>query len=102
MTFDDNICYCRQVSLRKLITFVRQAHPQHVSQMAACLGAGTGCGWCIPMLQSILEKARASGEFDLPLKPEEYAAARDEYRRHQEQRHEFEPRSPTPPDNESS
>jgi NAD(P)H-nitrite reductase large subunit len=53
MNLDDKICYCYDVPLRKLIHFARRTRPSRCSQMTDCLGAGTGCGWCIPFLKRI-------------------------------------------------
>lgn len=80
---DDEICYCYHVSLRKLQNYARRERPQHASQMSECLGAGTGCGWCIPFLRQIAAKA-ADPDFALDQSPEAYAAARDEYRQRRE------------------
>jgi NAD(P)H-nitrite reductase large subunit len=75
---DDKICYCYDVSLRKLVNFARRERPERASGMSECLGAGTGCGWCIPFLIKI---ARDPEHADLAnLAPGEYAALRDEYR----------------------
>lgn len=52
---DDKICYCYGVSMRKLLNFACRTRPQRPSQMTECLGAGTGCGWCIPFLKKIAE-----------------------------------------------
>ncbi len=52
---DDSICRCCHVSLRKLINFARCNRPGHPSRMTECLNAGTGCGWCIPILVRIAE-----------------------------------------------
>jgi bacterioferritin-associated ferredoxin len=50
---DDTVCFCFHVTLRKVETFCTVEEPQHASQISECLSAGTGCGWCIPMLQRI-------------------------------------------------
>jgi bacterioferritin-associated ferredoxin len=50
---DDTVCYCFHVSLRKIESFCRIEKPQYASQISQCLSAGTGCGWCRPMLRSI-------------------------------------------------
>ena len=48
--------------------------------MADCLGAGTGCGWCIPILKKIFESAEAGrSQYELDLTPEQYAEARRKY-----------------------
>jgi bacterioferritin-associated ferredoxin len=81
---DDQICYCYHISLRKLLNFARRKRPQRASQMSNCLGAGTGCGWCIPILRKIhgnAQKAEGTGEqtSGLPESAGDYAAARQEY-----------------------
>ena len=74
---DDNICYCYHVSLRKLVNYARRVQPVRPSQMSECLGAGTGCGWCIPYLIKI---ATDPEQFALvEMTPEEYAEARASY-----------------------
>jgi bacterioferritin-associated ferredoxin len=55
MELDQDVCHCCHVSLRKLVSFARRVRPELPSQMVDCLGAGTGCGWCIPILKRIAE-----------------------------------------------
>ena len=75
---DDEICYCYHVSMRKLINYSRRTKPKRPSQMTHCLGAGTGCGWCIPFLLKI---AGAPDAFALEdTSPQEYATKRETYR----------------------
>src|ERR1035437_7196642 len=50
---DDTVCFCFHVSRRKIETFCAVEKPQHPSQISDCLSAGTGCGWCVPMLKHI-------------------------------------------------
>ena len=52
---DDDICYCYHISMRKLVNFARRVRPVQASRMTECLGAGTGCGWCIPFLTKIAQ-----------------------------------------------
>jgi len=74
---DDRICYCYHVPLRKLLAYARRVRPPRPSCMSECLGAGTGCGWCIPFLVKI---ARDPDAFELHgITAEEYASARQEY-----------------------
>src|ERR1043166_3814994 len=56
VNLDDKICCCYHVSLRKLVNFARRERLQRASQMSQCLGAGTGCGWCIPILKRSEER----------------------------------------------
>ncbi|MCA9244254.1 MAG: hypothetical protein KDA32_09885 [Phycisphaerales bacterium] len=81
MELDDDICYCYHVSLRKLINFARREQPTIPSRMSECLGAGTGCGWCIPILCKIAEAAREGRVFAVEMTPEEYGDRRREYRK---------------------
>ena len=50
---DDTICFCFHVPLRKIEAFCAVEKPRHASQISECLSAGTGCGWCVPMLERI-------------------------------------------------
>jgi bacterioferritin-associated ferredoxin len=93
---DDKICYCYGVSLNKLWHFARRRKLSRASQLSECLGAGTGCGWCIPFLSRIHEQAReAPPEIDAPpvdlvnLTPEEYAERRRGYIANKEPRNRF-------------
>jgi bacterioferritin-associated ferredoxin len=50
---DDTVCFCFHVTRRKIENYCRIEKPQAASQISECLSAGTGCGWCIPMLRRI-------------------------------------------------
>lgn len=92
---EDEICYCYHVSLGKLVNFAKRTQPRRASQMSQCLGAGTGCGWCIPILKRIHEQcsdgACSSEEVDavVEMTPEEYAAAREAYIRESKPKNRF-------------
>ena len=87
MNLDDDICYCYHVSMRKLINFARRVTPAKASQMTECLGAGTGCGWCIPFLIKI---AHDPDQFDInDLTPDQYAEKRHHYRSTGEKKNTF-------------
>ncbi len=58
---DDDVCLCFHVSKRKIVNFIRVEKPVRVSQISQCLGAGTGCGWCRPVLEKLFEKVTAAG-----------------------------------------
>ncbi len=84
---DDKICYCYDVSLRKLANFSRRERPKRASRMSECLGAGTGCGWCVPFLAKIAEDPdgfEADG-----MDPGEYAARRQAYIKSGEPKNKF-------------
>src|ERR1043165_5030851 len=91
---DDTVCFCFHVSLRKIETFCNVEKPQHASQISDCLSAGTGCGWCVPMLKHIHKKLCAQNipwwrqtedapseknRADEAVDPEHYKAARKQY-----------------------
>jgi NAD(P)H-nitrite reductase large subunit len=94
---DDRICYCYNVPYRKLWHFARRRELQRASQMSECLGAGTGCGWCIPILKRIFEASRSPGrgdvdgrgEVEIEMTAEEYAAQRQTYIREKKPRNQF-------------
>ena len=61
MELDDTVCFCFHVTYRKLRNYAKHNKPPVASQMSECLGAGTGCGWCIPIIKKIWEK---NGQLD--------------------------------------
>ena len=61
MESDDEICLCFHVSKRKVLNFIRLEKPRRESQMSECFGAGTGCGWCRPMLKRYFRLAVEGG-----------------------------------------
>lgn len=63
MNFDSDVCVCFHVSARKLYHYARRERPAHFSQMTECLGAGTGCQSCVPLLRTI---AAMSSSVDPP------------------------------------
>ena len=80
MNPDDNVCLCFRVSLRKIRTYLRTEDPQVASLLSECLGAGTGCGWCVPFLKHLHAEHQAGREPDLKVSPERYAEARQGYK----------------------
>ena len=81
MNPDDEVCLCFHVSLRKIANFMARERPRVPSQISECLGAGTGCQWCVPFLKK-LHRLHVEGlPVDLPVSPEEYAKRRARYRR---------------------
>ena len=77
---DDEVCLCFHVSLRKLANYIEREKPRVASQLSECLGAGTGCRWCVPFLVKLHEQAAAGETPDLPVSPAEYARRRSRYR----------------------
>ncbi len=81
MELDDNVCICHRVSLRKLVNYMKREQPTVPSGLSECLGAGTGCHWCVPFLKEIHSQWQRGEEPNLPVAPESYAARRVEYHR---------------------
>ena len=77
---DDHVCLCHRVSLRKLVNFMNRERPGVPSQLSECLGAGTGCQWCVPFLKKIHAQWARGEEPHLAVSPESYAVRRDKYR----------------------
>jgi bacterioferritin-associated ferredoxin len=50
---DDIVCFCFHVNYQKVETFCHVQKPKAASEISECLSAGTGCGWCVPMLRKI-------------------------------------------------
>ena len=84
MNLDDDVCLCFHVSRRKLVNWAARNRPVVPSQLSACGGAGTGCGWCVPFLKQIFRQSSQTALESPPpeldqLTPEEYAARRAEH-----------------------
>lgn len=86
---DDDVCLCFHVSLRKIRGFMERENPPVASLISDCLGAGTGCRWCVPFLRELHRQHVAgpgaglgpNGEPDLRVSPEQYAKSRLSYHR---------------------
>ncbi len=76
---DDHVCLCFRVSLRKIRTYCHREDPKVASLISECLGAGTGCGWCVPFLKHLHEQHARGETPDLKSSPEEYAKARTSF-----------------------
>ncbi len=76
---DDLVCLCHRVSLRKLVNFMERERPQVASRLSECLGAGTGCHWCVPFLAKLHEQWQRGEAPELSDSAEGYAARRVEY-----------------------
>jgi bacterioferritin-associated ferredoxin len=80
MNPDDHVCLCVRVSQRKIVNWMKREKPRVPSQVSECLGAGTGCRWCVPFLRKLFEQWQAGVEEpNLPVSPEEYAKRRASY-----------------------
>jgi bacterioferritin-associated ferredoxin len=80
---DDEVCLCFHVPLRKIRSFLDREDPPVASLISDCLGAGTGCQWCVPFLKHLHAEHVAGREPDLRVSPQQYAEARLTYRRTQ-------------------
>ena len=78
MKDDDELCLCFHVTRRKVVQFIRVNKPTVASQLSECYGAGTGCGWCRPFLERLMEE-RDPDRASLP-DSNTYAADRRQYR----------------------
>lgn len=78
---DDELCLCFHVTRRKVESYIRIHRPRVASQLSECGGAGTGCGWCRPMLRRLLARASQgeAGEEDVWPDAEQYAAGREQH-----------------------
>lgn len=84
MNPDDTVCFCFHVTCRKLRNFARQNKPKVPSLMTECFGAGTGCGWCVPIIKKIWEVNGQPVQPPLPdgteaPAPVDYKTQREEY-----------------------
>jgi NAD(P)H-nitrite reductase large subunit len=88
---NDKICYCYNVPYRKLWSYACREHLQRASQMSECLGAGTGCGWCIPVLKRIFETAQQHNDqgVTIEMTAEEYAQRRQSYIKNKDPKNTF-------------
>ncbi len=59
---------------------MNRERPGVASQLSECLGAGTGCQWCVPFLKKIHTQWARGEEPHLGVSPESYAVRRDKYR----------------------
>jgi len=78
---DDHVCLCFHVSLRKVRTYLAREDPAVASLISECLGAGTGCGWCVPFLKHLHAEHAAGRKPGLRITPEDYAGKRTDYRK---------------------
>lgn len=78
---DDHVCLCFRVSLRKINTYMARENPPVASLISECLGAGTGCGWCVPYLKHLHAQHEAGrGEPDIEGSADDYESGRSRYR----------------------
>ena len=78
---DDHGCLCFRVSLRKIRTYCSREDPPVASLISECLGAGTGCQWCVPFLKHLHAQHQQGETPDLKMSPQEYAESRLTFRK---------------------
>ena len=99
---DSTICYCFRISRRKVINFIKRERPQHASRISECLGAGTGCGRCIPFLEELHEKVLSGEISDADdLSDTEYERMRQQYLEEQKIKRASPPSNELPDDTKS-
>lgn len=76
---DDHVCLCFRVSLRKIRAYLERENPQVASLISECLGAGTGCHWCVPFLERLHAQHAAGRQPNLEVDPAHYAEARRDF-----------------------
>jgi NAD(P)H-nitrite reductase large subunit len=81
MKRDDEVCLCFHVTLGKVCAYLRREDPPVASLISECLGAGTGCGWCVPQLKMLHARHQRGEPLELGQSPAEYAREREAYRR---------------------
>ena len=81
MNNQEYVCVCHKVSLGKLKRYVDRENPKVSSQMADCLGAGTGCGCCRPLLEKLHSQYIAGNPMKLKVGFENYAQKRTAYKK---------------------
>ena len=79
MNPDDEVCLCFHVSLRKIRSYMKRENPQVASLISECLGAGTGCQWCVPFLKHLHAQHTAGETPDLNVTPADYGTARKSF-----------------------
>jgi NAD(P)H-nitrite reductase large subunit len=81
MRDDQEVCLCFHVTKRKIVNYLKREDPPVASLISECLGAGTGCGWCIPFLKQLHAQQQAGELPDLAIDPNHYATQRLEFHR---------------------
>ncbi len=76
---DDEVCVCHHVTLHKIDRFLQRERPEVASKVSECLGAGTGCGWCIPFLEKLHKQSQNDEQADLGVDFDRYTDRRASY-----------------------
>ncbi len=73
---NDDICLCFHVPLGKIRTYLSREDPPVASLISECLGAGTGCGWCVPYLKELHSQHRQGQTPTIEGSAQDYAEGR--------------------------
>lgn len=76
----DDVCLCFHVPLGKVKAYIKRENPPVASLISDCLGAGTGCGWCVPVLKMLHRQHQAGEPMEVRVDPDAYANGRRSYR----------------------
>jgi NAD(P)H-nitrite reductase large subunit len=80
MDRDDHVCLCFRVSLGKIRAYLAREDPKVASLISECLGAGTGCGWCVPYLKHLHEQHTLGQTPDIEGSAEDYEHGRARFK----------------------
>jgi len=72
----DDVCLCFHVPLIKIRTYLSREDPKVASLISECLGAGTGCGWCVPYLKDLHQQHQAGQTPTIEGSAQDYADGR--------------------------
>jgi len=78
---DDHVCLCFGVSLGKIQSYLAREDPKVASLISECLGAGTGCGWCVPYLKDLHAQHQAGQRPTIIGTPQDYQEGRLSYKK---------------------
>lgn len=57
LTDDTQICSCHNVTKGDVVNVIKDGSCKSIGEVKSCTKAGTGCGGCMPLVQSIFNKA---------------------------------------------
>lgn len=82
----DDVCLCFHVPLVKIRTYLAREDPPVASLISECLGAGTGCGWCVPYLKELHQQHRDGQIPTIEGTAQEYTEGRLQYKQSKNQK----------------
>ena len=77
---NDHVCLCFGVSLGRIQSYLAREDPKVASLISECLGAGTGCGWCVPYLKDLHAQHKCGQAPTIEGTHEDYKEGRIQYR----------------------